>query len=194
MLVRQLERRNAPAEARAAASSLGDASTMAVLSVNRPASLADRSTPFSRPSRRFSSRKQCGPSTRRRQWLFLGRCRRPRLGGDQQSGHPRRGVVAPAHHGQTRRRRRRGPAAALTFDAGIEDALRELEAALPASEFKAEADDGCATSATPWSGVARFRRLPRRSPRHGLVVFEFGDGGRSRSSPPCFCTRSSGLA
>ena len=69
------------------------------------------------------------------------------------------------------------PAAALTFDAGIEDALRELEAALPASEFKAEVMTAVQRRYRPGAGVATAFAgfLDDLLGRHGLVVFESGD-------------------
>jgi bacillithiol biosynthesis cysteine-adding enzyme BshC len=69
------------------------------------------------------------------------------------------------------------PVAALTFDAGIDDAVAELDAALAPSEFKSETMSSIRRHFRPGAGVATAFAgfLDDLLGRHGLVVFESGD-------------------
>ncbi len=178
ILVRQLERRNAPAEARAAASSLGDASTVAVLSGQQagvfggPLYTILKAVTAVQLARMVRAEHQTPTvalfwvDAEDHDWAEISRA-----GILDEELSLRHITVKPVDGAGTR------PAAALTFDAGIEDALRELEAALPASEFKAEVMTAVRRRYCPGAGVATAFAsfLDDLLGRHGLVVFESGD-------------------
>jgi bacillithiol biosynthesis cysteine-adding enzyme BshC len=178
ILVRQLERRNAPAEARAAASSLGDASTVAVLSGQQAGVFGGPLYTILKAVTAVQLAKQVRAEHQTptvalfwvdaedHDWAEISKAG---ILDDELS--LRHITVRPVDGAGTR------PAAALTFDAGIEDALRELEAALPASEFKTEVMTAVRRRYGPGAGVATAFAgfLDDLLGRHGLVVFESGD-------------------
>lgn len=178
ILVRQLERRNAPAEARAAAASLADASTVAVLSGQQagvfggPLYTILKAVTAVQLAKKVRAEHQTPTvalfwvDAEDHDWAEISRA-----GILDEEMSLRHITVGPVDGAGTR------PAAALTFDAGIEDALRELEAALPASEFKAEVITAVRRRYCPGAGVATAFAgfLDDLLGRHGLVVFESGD-------------------
>ena len=178
ILVRQLERRNAPAEARAAAASLGNASTIAVLSGQQagvfggPLYTLLKAVTAIQLARKVQAEQQTPTvalfwvDAEDHDWAEISKA-----GILDEELSLRHFTVRPVEGAGTR------PVAALTFDAGIEDALRELETALPASEFKAEVMTAVRRRFRPGSGVATAFAgfLDDLLGRHGLVVFESGD-------------------
>jgi bacillithiol synthase len=178
ILVRQLERRNAPAEARAAASSLGDASTVAVLSGQQAGVLGGplytilKAVTAVQLAKKMRAEHQTPTvalfwvDAEDHDWAEISKA-----GVLDDELSLRHITVRPVDGAGTR------PAAALTFDAGIEDALRELEAALPASEFMTEVMTALRRRYCPGAGVATAFAsfLDDLLGRHGLVVFESGD-------------------
>ena len=183
ILVRQLERRNAPAEARAAASALGDASTVAVLSGQQagvfggPLYTILKAVTAVQLAKKVRAEHQTPTvalfwvDAEDHDWAEISKAG---ILDDELS--LRHVTVRPVDGAGTR------PATALAFDAGIEDALRELEAALPASEFKAEVMTAVQRRYCPGAGVATAFAgfLDDLLGRHGLVVFESGDSAAKR--------------
>ena len=175
---RQLERRGAPAEARAAAASLADGATVAVVSGQQAGvfggplyTLLKAVTAIQLAARVRA--EQATPAVavfwvdaEDHDWSEI------RTAGvlDEQLAF-RQISVGNVEGAGTR------PIAALAFDAGIDAALADLEAALAPSDFKAEVLAVIRRRFRRGSGVATAFAgfLDDLLGRHGLIVFESGE-------------------
>ena len=175
---RQLERRGAPAEARAAAASLADGATVAVVSGQQAGvfggplyTLLKAVTAIQLAARVRA--EQATPAVavfwvdaEDHDWSEI------RTAGvlDEQLAL-RQLTVGTVEGAGTR------PIAALAFDAGIDAALADLEAALAPSDFKAEVLAVIRRRFRTGAGVATAFAgfLDDLLGRHGLIVFESGE-------------------
>ncbi|HYN06017.1 MAG TPA: bacillithiol biosynthesis cysteine-adding enzyme BshC [Vicinamibacterales bacterium] len=178
VLTRQLEQRGAPDEARAAAASLADDSTVAVVSGQQaglfggPLYTLLKAVTAVQLARRV--RTEHGTSAVAVFWVDAedhdwNEIRTASILDEELS---LRHVTVDQVEGAGTR-----PVASLAFDAGINDALDELDAGLAASEFKSETMSALRRHFRPGAGVATAFAgfLDDLLGRHGLIVFESGD-------------------
>ena len=180
VLTRQLERRRAPAAARAAAASLADESTVAVVSGQQaglfggPLYTLLKAVTAVQLARQVKT--QHGAPAVAVFWVDAedhdwNEIRTASILDEELS---LRRVTVDQVEGAGAR-----PVASLAFDTGINDALGELDAGLAASEFKSETMSALRRHFRPGAGVATAFAgwLDDLLGRHGLIVFESGDAG-----------------
>jgi bacillithiol synthase len=191
ILTRQLEARNAPQEARAAAASLAAGSTVAVVSGQQagvfggPLYTLLKAITALQLAKKVHAEHQTPAvalfwvDAEDHDWAEINK---PGILDEELS---LRTITVNGVEGSGTR-----PVSALAFDAGIEDAVRELEEGLPASEFKAEAVAAVRRRFCQGAGVSTAFAgfLDDLLGRHGLVVFESGD----RAAKPLIASLFSG--
>lgn len=178
VLMRQLERRGAPDEARAAAAALAEDSTVAVVSGQQaglfggPLYTLLKAVTAVQLARRVTAEHGTRAvavfwvDAEDHDWNEI------RTAGILDEDLSFRHITVDHIEGAGTH-----PVASLTFDTGIEAALRELDTGLASSEFKTETMAAIRRHFRPGAGVATAFAglLDDLLGRHGLVVFESGD-------------------